>query len=140
MYRPDITFNVVIATRDGSEPDQRPIIDYSSYEGDKTRKEDRQPLHHPTEGSSPWTPALKSDGHRPRSQSPERGAHGKFDRKGKGRALDLDLDLDGEEHGDGDEDVELDERTRGKQIRIDEPVLAVRSIETGVIDVSVFLL
>lgn len=44
MLDSEITFAVVIATSEGDEPDQRPFVDYTNYEGKKMRKEDREPV------------------------------------------------------------------------------------------------
>src|SRR3954469_15595023 len=74
-------------------------------------------MYHPPEGASPWTPALATDLPGAKLVDAPR-VTGKG--KGKARADDMDADRDGDELG----------RDRG------DPFIAVRSVETGIIDVS----
>ncbi len=71
-------------------------------------------MYHPPEGAAPWTPALRTD-------LPGQATEPGITVKGKGKAR----------ADDNVEDQEGDVvRDRG------EPFIAVRSVETGVIDVS----
>jgi hypothetical protein len=73
-------------------------------------------MYHPPEGASPWTPALRTD-------LPGETNGSTRITKGKGKAR--------EDETMEDEDVAMQDRG--------EPFIAVRSVETGVIDVSWWL-
>ena len=79
----DLTYAVAITCRDGTEPDLRPTVDYTSYEGNPSTTE-KQPvslhfpyftvvnymfpnlkIYHPPEGPSNWAPVTTSDGLHP---------------------------------------------------------------------------
>ncbi|KAJ9109920.1 hypothetical protein QFC19_001901 [Naganishia cerealis] len=94
--------------------------------------------YHPPEGPSLWAPATKSDGLHPsqtRHRSPVIPELGRNIGKGKGKAVQDDRRTEERRNT-----AQLDHALRNDAGRAPEGLRPIRSLETGVIDVSVALL
>ncbi|KAJ9106099.1 hypothetical protein QFC21_001239 [Naganishia friedmannii] len=130
----DLTYAVII-TCDDHEPDLQPVIDYNDYEGN-VKPSERQPPYHPPEGPALWAPATRVEGLHSSQMKPRPPVILETDEsnsgKGKGKAR---VAVAGEEDGQG-----IDQSGRNPindAGRTPEGLRPIRSLETGVIDVSV---
>ncbi|KAI5455015.1 hypothetical protein NCC49_002290 [Naganishia albida] len=115
----NLTYAVVVTCKEGEEPDTRPVVDYTSYDGN-ARTTEKQPVYHPPEGPSPWAPALASDGAHPTllDPLPPPGHNGREGDTAKKSAY-----MGGAET-----------MTKGPASR--EVVRPIRAVETGIVDIN----
>ncbi|KAJ9124139.1 hypothetical protein QFC22_000935 [Naganishia vaughanmartiniae] len=130
----DLTYAVII-TCDDNEPDLQPVIDYNNYEGN-VKSSERQPPYHPPEGLAPWAPVTRTDGLHPSQMKPRPPVTLERDElktdKGKGKATD---EVVGQ--GGGQKSGDQGHNSNSDTDRTPEGLRPIRSLETGVIDVSV---